>query len=367
MVRALPAVTHRALRRVRPLRYETNASYITRVAGAHHLLGGELLDGLSIGHPRLHPDCEQPRGPRSHIDLYLNAPARERFSRYVQIPENHLAHALPDWTGYHRDQPYSIRPRTLLWPSYLPAVTGCPHCTRAHTGQPEPVLLCLPHHRLVCARHQTWALGPHTLHGQTIDNQHASLQRTPEIITAHHTHQRLLSRHGAHQVVHAVSLAMQFTEYWRRNAPADERIWPARARRISPSRRRMWYALAREAITYPETIALAQLLIRRPYWPLHRPGQPHPLHEAAADLLDRPWLNDPAHHPSDLINRIGPPSRHPSSSPWPYRHSTSTHHDNTHSTELTRLGYQPPLPTRKTTGNSGATAARTSGGPRPHE
>ncbi|MHB9864588.1 hypothetical protein [Streptomyces sp. YIM S03343] len=94
-------------------------------------------------------------------------------------------------------------------------------------------------------------LGHHTLSGDPFPAEHADLTRAPEILAAHRAHIRLRSR-WKEAADHSLTHAMTLTERWRRTAPADERIWPARTRRISTTRTRLWYALARQAITYPE-------------------------------------------------------------------------------------------------------------------
>ncbi|MGT2533126.1 hypothetical protein ACU4GG_43230 [Streptomyces nojiriensis] len=104
----------------------------------------------------------------------------------------------------------------------------------------------------------------------------------------------------------------------------------------------MWQALAREAITYPETIALAGLLTRRPSTRHHqtRPGQAHPLHETVARLLNRRWLENPAHYPQDLSHFMRYAPRHPING-TAYRHHTKPIDHKADTIELTQLGYQP--------------------------
>lgn len=327
--------------RLAPVQWETTVSYLQRLARRHHLDTAELLHGLGIHQPILHPECTKPYGPYTSIELYLNAPGRSLISAFAGIPDEHLAHALPEWNRY-RDKPDPQSPRARLRLASAYAVTGCPRCTLARTGQPHPVPQYLPDTHLICRRHRTWMLGRHTLADTRVPVEHADLSRTPEILAAHRIHMRFLRRWGA-AADHALTLAMNLTETWRRAAPAEERIWPARARRIGHNKRaRLWYALAREAVTYPETIALAQFFARHPraLHVLERPGRIHPLHTAVAALLGRPWLENPAPYPDQFGNRIRyTPGRHPyPRSQWPYRHNPH----NPGPTELTKLGYQPP-------------------------
>ncbi|MFF1792578.1 hypothetical protein ACFVX9_39740, partial [Kitasatospora sp. NPDC058243] len=321
MTRPLPDLAHRALFPVRPLSFETNASFLERLARAHHLTPIELLDGLRIRRPKIYPDLKRLHGPHAPTELYLNASARARISQYTGIPQTRLARALPCWAE-HRDRGSSTKtsPGGAMRPSSLPAVIGCHHCTIARTGQAQPIPRYLPHHHLVCARHRTWALGPHTLHGVPVPHTHALLHQTPEIIRAHHAHLRLIRRWGP-DADDAVAQAARLTEHWRRQAPKPERIWRGRTRLIGDADTALWEVLAREAITYPETITLAGLLVRRPSARYHRtrPGQPHPLHTTIARLLNRRWLQNPAHYPEDLSHFIRYTPRHPSNE-TAYRH-----------------------------------------------
>ncbi|MEU1488605.1 hypothetical protein [Streptomyces sp. NPDC005752] len=335
-----------------PLQWETTTSYVQRLARRHHLSTLELLHALGIPWPTANAECTKPHGPYTSIELYLNAPSRCLIAAFAGIPDEHLAHALPEWNRY-RDKPDPQTARARLRLASAHAVTGCPRCTLARTSDPHPVSQYLPDTHLICRRHHTWMLGRHTLAGIPLLVEHADLARTPEILAAHHMHLRFLRRWGA-AADHALALAMNLTETWRRVAPTEERMWSARARRIGNNKRtRLWYALAREAITYPETIALAQFFARHPRTLLarERHGRTHPLHTAVAALLGRPWLEDPALYPDQFDIRMRyTPGRHPyPRGRWPYRHNPY----GPGSTELTELGYQPPRPRAKLHGPQG--------------
>ncbi|WP_330335826.1 TniQ family protein [Streptomyces sp. NBC_00557] len=326
-----------SIRRVAPLQWETTASYIQRLARRHHLTTAELLNGLGIPRPHLKKERTQPHAPHTGIELYLNAPSRRLIASFTGVPEEHLSYALPQWDQY-RDKPNPASARARLQPAPVNAVTGCPGCTLARTGHRHPVRQYLPDSRLICRRHHTWMLGRHTLAGTQLPIEHADLGHTPEILAAHRTHIRFLRRWGT-AADHALAQATSLTEAWRRTAPAQERIWPARARRIASNKRtRLWYALARAAITYPETITLAQYIAHHPrtLLALERPQSAPPVHNAIAALLGRPWLQDPALYPHRLNHRINyAPSPHPGAHPrWTYRQPGPT--------ELTHLGYHPP-------------------------
>ncbi|MGW8881523.1 TniQ family protein [Streptomyces sp. NPDC055663] len=347
---------------MRPLAFETNASYIGRLAGAHHLTMRELLSSLRIYRPKIYPR-EDRHGPHSPTELYLNAAARERISQYTGIPGEQLARALPCWKdhegGCGRRTTAGAHPGGALRPSNLPAVIGCPHCTIARTGQDQPVWRYLPHHRLVCARHQTWALGPHTLHGASVPHTHVLLHRAPEIVHACYAHHRLVRRWGP-DADDAIAQAARITEHWRRHAPPAEHVWHERAERLAPHGTHdapLWAVLAREAITYPETIALARLFEHRPaarYLRTH-PGQRHPLQTAIAQVLDRDWLAGPQHYPDDLSHFIGAAPRDHNSQ-TAYRHHSERVSLHPCTIELTALGYQPPPQIRRSASAGKGTA-----------
>ncbi|MEU5599546.1 TniQ family protein [Streptomyces sp. NPDC020298] len=322
-----PTRRHPSPLRVAPMQWETTASYIQRLARRHHLTTTELLHALGIPTPHTHPECTKPGSPYTTIELYLNPASRHLITQFTGIDTTHLTHALPQWSR-HRDKSPTAPPKARLRLAPVHAVTGCPHCTLTRTGHTHPVQQYRPSTALICRRHRTWMLGPHALNGEPFPTEHADLTRTPEILAAHREHTRLLRRWGQ-AADHGLTHAMALTEHWRRTAPADEHIWPARTRRLSTTRTRLWYALAREAITYPETIALAQLFTRHPgtLHVLQHTGRPHAVHTTIAALLNRAWLTDPAHYPPRPTTRQN------------------------HSTELTQLGYtNPRTPPRKRPG-----------------
>jgi hypothetical protein len=326
------------------MHWETTTSYIRRLALRHQLTTAHLLSALGIPRPLIHDECSRPYTPyTATLELYLNAAGRRLIAAFADIPEDHLGLALPEWNEY-RDRSHTAPARATLRLAGRPAVTGCPNCTVARTGFGGAIKKYLPDIALICRRHQTWMLRPHTLAGVPFPIEQADLRRTPEILTAHQAHLRLLRRWGA-EGNRAFNEAADLTERWRRNPPPDETIWPARARGISHNKRvRLWYTLARDAITYPETIAIAKLMIN-PRRPHRRLGQGKLLYAAIAAQLKRPWLADPSHYPPDFHQRTYLPPRHAiERGPWwPYRYSTySTWRDEKETVELTKLGYKPP-------------------------
>lgn len=332
---------------VTPVPWETTCSYLDRLARRHHLNRTDLLRGLGISFITMPEETGPALGrtsPYTTWELYLNASAQQIIADFCGLPQEYLRANLAEWaqrpgrsvTGAARARLYKVR---------KPSVTGCPKCALVRTGAPHPVQQYLPQTALVCLQHQVQMLGPHTLHGKPFPVEHADLSQAPEVLVAHRDHLRLIRRWGAdgHRVV---SVAMKVTESWRRAELPAERIWPARARRIGRGySAQLWLALAREAVTYPEAIALARILLDHTFHDLRRRprswGQPLPIYAIVAGQLERPWLATPDLYPlhfSSQVQRL--PHRHRSrdTSWWPYRWNPSDYGP----IELTQLGYQPP-------------------------
>ncbi|MFH9405211.1 helicase associated domain-containing protein [Streptomyces sp. NPDC017638] len=119
-------------------------------------------------------------------------------------------------------------------------------------------------------------------------------------VQAQKEHRKLLRRGAA--AVGAFEVAQAVTASWWQRIWAREQLWPARLRALWESRVEWetWQVVAREAVTYPETVALAALLadgaFRRrvvaeargdvPFLLADLPSLP----EAVARCLRRPWL-----------------------------------------------------------------------------
>jgi hypothetical protein len=325
---------------------ETTWSFLTRLALRHRMSRWELLMALGI---KLIP-ADQPYGPSIDDrqpyrtwDLRLNKVGRQIIAGFVGIAPAHLERALPACVTSGAQRESTTTGTALMYLVGMPSVVGCPKCAMARTGSDHPVHQYLQLSQLLCPRHNVWMLGPHTLNGTRFPIEHADLRKAPEVVQAHDERLRILRRWGGvgHRVV---SRASELTEQWRRARLPDEKIWLARSRRIGGTRATLWLALAREAVTYPETVAVARLMLDRNWHSSRRRADgSHVLYDAVAQKLNRPWLADPALYPKAFLDHVPYVRRDPNErSAWPYRSSNEPN-----AIELTRLGYQPPLPRKR--------------------
>ncbi|MFH9554545.1 Helicase associated domain protein [Streptomyces sp. NPDC017435] len=284
--------------RVAPLQGELTLSFLNRLAARYHLGIRDLLSAVTdVGGQQnltgmLYPDSE----------IHLNAQARARVSMLSRVPPQILERALPAWTREEPSGKYGAGPvGRLMRGEEAVAAWGpvCPACTAARTGRRVPARRYLAPEQRVCARHRYWLL-----HLPATSGLPVALGRCPEVIAAQRRHVRLLHRSPA--AAQAFEAARAVTgSWWDHSWPDEERLWPARANASRPADADpgWWKVAARDLITYPEAVALAQLLACRPlqqrtvaesggHLP-YRLGELPQLLTAIADRLGRPWL---AHH-----------------------------------------------------------------------
>ncbi|MFJ2864015.1 TniQ family protein [Kitasatospora sp. NPDC087314] len=281
---------------------ESTASWLQRVAAAHHLSQAHLLDGLAItvtGRPSRTPGGSE---------LHLDHPAQHRLAAFTRLPHHHLTHALP-YLGSPCPDPAD--------PGHTPAGHGgghaswhrldprhapmraCPSCTLRRTGgTTNHALAYLPDHARLCPRHHRWAAGPH---------QSLNTAALPELTHAHAGHRRLRHRPGA---ADAWTWAAAITTRWHDHSThtALAARWQHRRRLLhaaNPGVRPVtgsWALLARDAVTYPETVTLARALATTAMFPAPFHGRPHPAVHAFLDhtatALDLPHLTP---LPGDLL------------------------------------------------------------------
>ncbi|MBT2453029.1 hypothetical protein J7F03_39595 [Streptomyces sp. ISL-43] len=161
-------------------------------------------------------------------------------------------------------------------------VPACTLCVLRHSHGTTPTAwIHRPWHRLICPRHQQAAPDPrlHTpLHVGVV----------PELIAAHQGHQRL-KRHP--RAVTAWTTAHAITTRWHDHQQHAAPRWHHRLHQLIAANPRLNQPgtasatlLARELVTYPETVTLALTLTALP-----RPTRPHEAHTtthgAACDAL----------------------------------------------------------------------------------
>lgn len=223
-----------------PARYETLASYLSRLATLHGMPTRKLWEPIST-----------PRPGTKRRDVLPDA-----LAALVGRTRDHLARALPelrdpasDWTAWrHQSQP------------------GCPRCDARHDG--GPVARLLPHHRYVCTEHRYW-IGPPDA-GQSATKLEPDPVEADEIVRAGHRHQRLLHRHGSAATFDAVLTGFLICGHlWNDHVGHwDQAVarWDRRAAVLIPNAATAQFSASRIfAAVYPEAVETAAL-IAAPSW-----------------------------------------------------------------------------------------------------
>ncbi len=241
--RALPVT-------LRPLGGETVNSYTWRLAEANGLVPTAILQTLG----------QLTEGSGHYLldrDAWLNDQALTRLETISAIPRPRLLRALPAL----RLGPPSARLAPL--PADLPALhcypprphawPACRACTlRVSLGTTPLALVRPPAAPMLCRRHQRWL-------GTADEPAQTDISAVPEILTAHRRHHRLRARSGDPEWVTAnVHTAWHITRHWAqepRHRPWLRARWQARASRLG-----LAPELSQPVITFPEAVALAEIL-----------------------------------------------------------------------------------------------------------
>ncbi|WP_308798036.1 hypothetical protein [Streptomyces sp. UH6] len=239
-----------------------------RLATAYRLTLPQLLHGAGItlhGHGTLPP-----------AELHLNHNAARHLAVLARTPLPHLTRAPPHLP--HNDTARSTE-AAAHWKrleAEQQPVRACTLCTRHRShGATGTAWVHRPAHRLVCPRHHQAAPDPRlttTLHTLAV----------PELTDAHHAHQRLL-RHP--RATTAWTTARAITTRWYDHQQHLTHRWHTRLTKLiadSPHLATTSSAspalLARDLVTYPETVALARTLAVLP-------NQPHRTTDDALSLI----------------------------------------------------------------------------------
>ncbi|MFI5635378.1 Helicase associated domain protein [Streptomyces sp. NPDC051664] len=243
--------------RVAPLQGETTLSYLDRLADRYRLGVRDLIPAL------LQVTGALFKGYRTDGEVYLKTEARARISVFCRVPEEALGRALPAWSAQEPVSPDGAGAAgRFRFGSVVPAAgEGCRLCMAARTGRTKPARLYLKPHTRICPRHRRWMLGTHWVDGAPAGTEQIDLTGLPEMLTAHRQHLKLL-RHApkateAFEIAHAVVVS-----WWAQRWPEEKR-WPDRAGQTVPQGAdpQWWRLLVRDAVTYPETVALASVLV----------------------------------------------------------------------------------------------------------
>ncbi|MBT2472580.1 DNA-binding protein [Streptomyces sp. ISL-66] len=253
--------------RIAPVTSETTWSLICRVAGRY----GQDPNWL-LGHwhwkndrPR-HPDGT----PRADAEALLDQAGRSVLVGLCGIDEEALGRALPAWqgTGQPAKQQTSGVPGAL-WrvagTDMKPVAFGCRLCTARRTGQAVCVVRYAERWQRVCVRHHRWQLDADVDHGL----ENLDLRESPEVAQAQRRWARVerRARRAGVEPAEVFGLARAVVCRWWEQALGwgEERVWPARLHRLAGGdaggRFWWWHAVARDAVVFPEVVAVADALL----------------------------------------------------------------------------------------------------------
>ncbi|MET8418139.1 TniQ family protein [Streptomyces sp. NPDC005098] len=318
-----------AVLRVAPVAGETTWSYLSRLACRYGMEPAALLPWWIWTGSRPRDDL----GPRNDTEVLLNPAGRQLLARLGGVSEHDLARALPAFG----DEPQSGTPdrpgesagsgrpagrwKVASAGPHGPVANGCALCAAARTGRDAMVVrYAAPWHR-VCARHQRWMLTA----GDGHRHHHLDLRAAPEVAAAQRAWPKVARQAVAagadpgrvFALAHAVVCA-----WWEQALEWEhERIWPARLHAVAGGdagpRFWWWRVIARDAVVFPETVALARVLLdpgmQERIWDDHGSGGPvRPFRpdgtffRELAVRLGRPWLADVGQTPQRGLVLGGP-------------------------------------------------------------
>ncbi|MEU2556826.1 hypothetical protein ABZ589_35035 [Streptomyces sp. NPDC013313] len=222
---------------------------------AYHLTLPQLLDGTGI--------TLTGQGTLPTAELHLSPAACHHLAALARIPLPHLTHALVRLAPNDARHTAAAAHWKRLEAAQQP-VRACTLCTRHRShGTTDSAWVHRPPHRLVCPWHHQAAPDPRltTIHTQGV----------PELATAHHAHQHLL-RHS--RAATAWTTARAITTRWYDHQQHLTHRWHTRLGRLCATNPHLTTTgsataalLARDLVTYPETVALARTLATLPNRP----------------------------------------------------------------------------------------------------
>jgi len=240
--RALPVT-------LRPLGGETVISYTRRLSEANDLAPTAIMRALGQVIP----------GSGYHLldhDAWLNDQAIARLEALSALPGHRLATALPAlrWGPPRWFPPLPEDSPALRcyrpWPAARPACRPC--ALRASGGTAATALVRPQASPLLCRRHLRWL-------GGAAETAQTDISAAPEILTAHRRYQQLLARSGDRDWAAAsIGAAWGITTHWAQDPSRRPRLrsrWQDRASRLG-----LTGPPSQPAVTFPEVVALAQVL-----------------------------------------------------------------------------------------------------------
>ncbi|WP_192583630.1 TniQ family protein [Streptomyces albicerus] len=254
--------------RTAPLAGETAFSLLRRAAARYGMTTAQVLPWWSWAN---HPPRQTGTGPRPDTEVLLDRAGQQVLARLCGVPEQHLARALPSWphaAAVFGEETDAARPRARweLAPRVAgPVALACRRCAARRTGRDEEVLRYLPRWRRVCLRHQYWQPDAHDGQGPVV----LDVSGCPEIGRAQRRWEAVARRaQGAgHDAGRVFAMAHTVVARWWEQALYwdEESIWPDRLHRVAGGsageRLGWWRAVGRDAVTLPETVAVAGALV----------------------------------------------------------------------------------------------------------
>ncbi|MGV9884907.1 Helicase associated domain protein [Streptomyces sp. NPDC003006] len=279
-----------------PLQGEMTLSFLGRIADRYGLTVRSLLSAVT----EVAGQQDVAGALQGDSEVFLNAAARDRVAALCRVRQVGLRHALPAWTREEPLGPLRERPTARLHNGGETVAAwgaACPGCVAARTGRVAPARVYLAAHQRVCPRHRCWLMSVPGSGGRAV-----GLAGCPEVVQAQEDHRRLLRRSPA--AGSAFEVAEAVTAWWWAQKWPEETLWPARlcATVVEGEEPGRWRVLARGLVTYPETVAVAGMLVDQAMRHCvaaqvrgHLPfclGDLPVLISGLARCLRRPWLID---------------------------------------------------------------------------
>ena len=250
---------------VSPATGETTASYLSRIAGRYGMDPSALLAWWQWtgSRPR-----DASGGFRDDAEVLLNISGQQLLAQLTGIEPQDLVRALPAFVDGPQamDGPTegAARGRWQVASSgaHGPVAYGCRLCTAARTGHDTVVVRYAAPWQRVCARHHRWMLTA----GDGHRHRNLDLRAAPEIAASHRAWPEVVRQaaDGGADPGRVFALARAVVCAWWEQALEweQERIWPARLHALAGGdagpRFWWWWVIARDAVTFPETVALGR-------------------------------------------------------------------------------------------------------------
>jgi hypothetical protein len=290
--------------RTAPVTGETTSSLICRIAGRY---GMEARALRSYWQWRNYPPGHDGGGARADAEVLLNAAGRHLLAGLCGVEEDVLARALPSWG--QEDAKLSAGRNGVPAAAWRtggavagPVAFGCRLCAARRTGTAVRVVRYAPRWERVCVRHGRWLLDADA--DQPLE--HLDVRDLPEVAAAQRRWAgvaRRAARTGA-EPERVFALAHAVVARWWEQAPVweQEAIWPKRLHQAAGGEAggdlERWRIVGRDAVVFPEVVALAGALLDPVMTELVWRGSsalPPPLPDAMVwhrlgEQVGRPWL-----------------------------------------------------------------------------